>query len=57
MTIEIRHRYSGEVIFTATGATTIAEAAPFIGHGSGFRSNPGRTWWIGFVPAIAVAIT
>jgi len=26
MTIEIRHRYSGEVIFTATGATTIAEA-------------------------------
>jgi hypothetical protein len=26
MTIEIRHRYSGQVIFTATGATTIAEA-------------------------------
>jgi uncharacterized protein YjbI with pentapeptide repeats len=26
MTIEIRHRYSGEVIFTATGATTIAAA-------------------------------
>jgi hypothetical protein len=26
MTIEIKHRYSGEVIFTATGATTIAAA-------------------------------
>jgi hypothetical protein len=26
MTIEIKHRYSGEVIFTATGATTVAAA-------------------------------